>query len=95
MDCPQRRAAAQKFGAFLMKDNKPEVLNIIQRASRELTVPVVCKIRLLSLPTSLGNGSRPGIPLVSETVEFCKELESNGCSMIVVHGRTIDMKNHR
>jgi hypothetical protein len=56
MDCPQRRAAQQGFGAYLMKDNAEEVLNIVRRAKAELKVPVVAKIRLLSLPATVGNG---------------------------------------
>ena len=95
MDCPQRRAEQQKFGAFLMKDNMPEVFNIVRRAAKELTVPICAKIRLLSLPASCGNGGLPGIPLVSETIAFCKKLEEAGASLIAIHGRTIDMKNHR
>ena len=56
MDCPQRRAAQQGFGAYLMKKNEEEVLNIVRRAKAELKVPVVAKIRLLSLPATVGNG---------------------------------------
>jgi len=77
MDCPQRRAAQQGFGAYLMKDNTDEVYNIVRRASMELTVPVVCKIRLFSLPATVGNGFK-SVPLVSKTIEFCKG-ESSMC----------------
>jgi tRNA-dihydrouridine synthase 1 len=95
MDCPQRRAQQRGFGAFLMKDRPGSVLEMVREGSRTLAVPVVCKIRLLSLPVSVGNGGLPGMALVSETVKFCKQLEEAGAAMIVVHGRTIDMKNHR
>ncbi|GMI03757.1 hypothetical protein TrRE_jg12662, partial [Triparma retinervis] len=92
MDCPQRRAAQQGFGAYLMKDNAEEVFNIVRRASTELKVPVVAKIRLLSLPATVGNGYK-SVPLVSKTIEFCKKLEEAGISLVAIHGRTIDMSN--
>ncbi|GMH65679.1 hypothetical protein TrST_g188 [Triparma strigata] len=92
MDCPQRRALAQGFGAFLMRDNEQEVFKIIRRASTELKVPVCAKIRLLSLPPTVGNGFK-SVPLVSQTVEFCKKLEESGCSLIAIHARTIDMSS--
>eukprot|EP00520_Triparma_pacifica_P015337 CAMPEP_0118633264 /NCGR_PEP_ID=MMETSP0785-20121206/901_1 /TAXON_ID=91992 /ORGANISM="Bolidomonas pacifica, Strain CCMP 1866" /LENGTH=366 /DNA_ID=CAMNT_0006524121 /DNA_START=144 /DNA_END=1240 /DNA_ORIENTATION=- len=93
MDCPQRRAAQQGFGAYLMRDNAEEVYNIVRRASRELKVPVVCKIRLLALaPPTVGNGYK-SIPRVSATIDFCKRLQDEGCAMIAIHGRTIDMSN--
>ncbi|GMI21480.1 hypothetical protein TrCOL_g3139 [Triparma columacea] len=92
MDCPQRRAAQQGFGAYLMKDNAEEVLNIVRRAKAELKVPVVAKIRLLSLPATVGNGYK-SVPLVSKTIEFCIKMEEAGISMLAIHGRTIDMSN--
>ncbi|GMI16659.1 hypothetical protein TrLO_g10827 [Triparma laevis f. longispina] len=93
LDCPQRRAKAQCFGAFLMRDRPEVVLDIIRRASKELKVPIVAKVRFLGDEPTVGNGYK-STPIVSKTLAFLKEMENAGLSMIVIHGRTLEMSNN-
>lgn len=75
LGCPQRIARTNHYGAYLLDPVDHElVFHIVRQMATELSVPIVCKIRLL--------------PQLSDTIKFVKGLERNGCSMIVVHGRT-------
>ena len=49
------------------------VLDMVQTVSRELKVPLTCKIRIL--------------PTVEETVNFALKLQAAGCAMLAVHAR--------
>lgn len=57
--------------------NKLLVRDIVQTLSRELSIPVTCKIRIF--------------PDAKETIEFSEMLEKAGCGLLVVHGRTKEM----
>ncbi|EQC41855.1 hypothetical protein SDRG_00711 [Saprolegnia diclina VS20] len=76
LGCPQGIARKGRYGAFLM--HEPEVVReIVSTLSRELSVPVSCKIRLL--------------PNYDDTLAFCNMLVDAGCCWLVIHGRTKEM----
>uniref|UniRef100_A0A146LRY5 tRNA-dihydrouridine(16/17) synthase [NAD(P)(+)] n=2 Tax=Lygus hesperus TaxID=30085 RepID=A0A146LRY5_LYGHE len=73
--CPLREAQRHQYGYYLLhnKQNRQRILHIVRFLVQNLQLPVFCKIRLLPTP--------------SETVEFAKELELAGCSLLTVHAR--------
>jgi len=75
MGCPKEFSIKGGMGAALLK--KPEkIKEILCLLVENLSIPVTCKIRLLST--------------VEETVKLCKMIESCGVAAIGVHGRTKD-----
>jgi len=73
LGCPQDIARRGRYGAFLLEE--PDlVVEIVEHLSKNLRVPVSCKIRLL--------------PDLDKTMELARRLESSGCSLLAVHGRT-------
>ncbi|KAM0673344.1 tRNA-dihydrouridine(16/17) synthase [NAD(P)(+)]-like protein [Gurleya vavrai] len=75
--CPQNIAKVGNYGAFLQKDLKL-TKEIIETLSKNLKVPVFCKIRIFKE--------------IEKTIEYAKMIEDAGCSLLVVHGRTIEQK---
>ncbi|KAM0672231.1 tRNA-dihydrouridine synthase [Ordospora colligata] len=75
--CPQKVAKKGGYGAYL-QDNWELTAEIIRMLSINLKIPVTCKIRVFEC--------------ISKTVEYAKMIESAGCSMLAVHGRTRDQK---
>lgn len=74
LGCPQRRAHAGHYGAFLLDEQDHElVFAMVRKLARNLSIPVSCKIRLLPTPEA--------------TLKFCLGLEKAGCAMIAVHAR--------
>ena len=74
MGCPKLFSMLGKMGAALLKE--PETaINILKTLVDNLSIPVSCKIRVLSN--------------VEETLELCERLASTGISAIAVHGRTV------
>jgi tRNA-dihydrouridine synthase len=72
--CPQNIAKKGNYGAFLLE--QPEVLlGLVRELSRVLTVPLSVKVRIL-------------LDGVEESLQFYKQLEQAGASMITIHGRT-------
>lgn len=65
------------YGAFLLTE-KDLLYQIVSKLSGNLSIPVTCKIRLLST--------------LEDTLELCHTLCRAGCSMLVVHGRTKEEK---
>eukprot|EP01121_Diplochlamys_sp_Union-15-3_P009208 TRINITY_DN2496_c0_g1_i3.p1 TRINITY_DN2496_c0_g1~~TRINITY_DN2496_c0_g1_i3.p1 ORF type:complete len:253 (+),score=29.43 TRINITY_DN2496_c0_g1_i3:29-787(+) len=75
LGCPQKIAKKGRYGAFLLEE--PElVYKLVSTLHQNLSIPVFCKIRLLSS--------------LEATVQFAKGLEKSGCKLLVVHGRRKD-----
>ncbi|CAG2122478.1 unnamed protein product, partial [Medioppia subpectinata] len=77
LGCPQSVAKRGHYGAFLM-DEWDLIYDMINRVSREIQIPITCKIRIF--------------PEMDKSVAFAQMLEKAGVSMICVHGRRRDQK---
>jgi tRNA-dihydrouridine synthase len=84
--CPENIAKKGNYGSFLLRQNEL-VVGIIQNLSKNLIVPVTCKIRLLDMKSADSN--QRGL---QGTINLCKELDAAGVSLICVHGRTRNQK---
>jgi len=77
LGCPQRIARRGSYGAFILHDF-PLLHRLVSILHQNLSVPVTCKIRLL--------------PREEDTLKLVKVLESAGCQLLAVHGRTKEQK---
>eukprot|EP01116_Phalansterium_solitarium_P001662 TRINITY_DN1147_c0_g5_i1.p1 TRINITY_DN1147_c0_g5~~TRINITY_DN1147_c0_g5_i1.p1 ORF type:complete len:390 (+),score=99.26 TRINITY_DN1147_c0_g5_i1:190-1359(+) len=76
--CPQQIAKRGYYGAYLMED-WPLIHSLVRNLHENLKVAVFCKIRIY-----------PGD--VDRTIQYAKMLESAGCQLLTVHGRTRDQR---
>uniref|UniRef100_A0A7S4MEC7 tRNA-dihydrouridine synthase n=1 Tax=Vannella robusta TaxID=1487602 RepID=A0A7S4MEC7_9EUKA len=77
LGCPQGIARRGNYGAFL-GDQWDIVKSLVEVLAQNLSIPVFCKIRILNS--------------IETTVEYAKMIEKAGCTLLTVHGRTIDQK---
>eukprot|EP00668_Euglena_longa_P046152 GGOE01061836.1.p1 GENE.GGOE01061836.1~~GGOE01061836.1.p1 ORF type:complete len:463 (+),score=104.14 GGOE01061836.1:44-1390(+) len=77
LGCPQDIAFQGRYGAALM-DSWEELHALVRALASSLRVPVCCKIRVYTD--------------AERTVAYARMLRSAGCSLLGVHGRTVDQK---
>jgi len=80
LGCPQFCAIKGGYGAYLL-EHPSTVFSIVSTLSKHLSVPVFCKMRILTSE--------------EKTIEFAQGLEQAGCQLLVVHGRTKEQKGRQ
>jgi tRNA-dihydrouridine synthase 1 len=73
LGCPQHIAKRGHYGAYLMTDTD-RIYGIINTLYNELSIPVTAKMRIF--------------PSIEQTLHLARTLQSAGCSVLTVHGRT-------
>jgi tRNA-dihydrouridine synthase 1 len=74
LGCPQRTAFVEHFGSYLLDEKDRELIcDIVRMASRNVSVPIFCKIRLLNT--------------IEDTIQLCQQLKDAGASLIAIHAR--------
>ena len=74
LGCPQRTAFLGHFGSYLLDPKDRTIIcDIVRMASRNVSVPIFCKIRLLNK--------------IEDTIQLCEQLRDAGASLIAIHAR--------
>eukprot|EP01041_Mallomonas_annulata_P004909 gene4909-9790_t len=74
LGCPQRIAYAGHFGSYLLdKEDRDLIVSIISTLSKNISIPIFVKIRLLNT--------------IEETIELCQQLAHAGANLIAIHAR--------
>ena len=81
LGCCQRVAKRGEYGYFMVntEEKRQNVIEIIENIVQNINVPLYAKIRELC--------DDNGEPSIGITVEFAKQLEKAGVSLITIHGR--------
>lgn len=76
MGCPAKKIIGSDHGSALVKiKNRCTAMKIVSDMAKAVKIPISVKTRI-------------GWEDHEELVNFCKELEKNGCASIGIHGRT-------
>ncbi|MDP3976102.1 MAG: tRNA-dihydrouridine synthase [bacterium] len=76
MGCPAKKVIKSDHGSALVKiKNRCVAMQIVSDMARAVKIPVSVKTRI-------------GWENADDLVDFCKELEKNGCAAVTIHGRT-------
>ncbi len=81
LGCPQACARDSNYGVFLAQRDPDRAVAIVRLLATELGLPMSCKLRVVGG--------------VEGTVRFARRLEEAGASMLTVHGRKPEQRDHQ
>ena len=76
MGCPAKKVIHSDHGSALVKiENRCVAMKIVNDMVKAVKIPITVKTRI-------------GWENSDDLINFCKELEANGCAAVAIHGRT-------